>query len=124
MNIAWGEPSLLETGVCLIPHPDKVGKGGEDAMFATPSIVGLADGVGGWSQMGAVVRREAFAHTSKSLMHSLLLVSAGVDPALYARSLMRYSFDAAEWVGEFGFRSQPSILSCCRLRFRRKTQTR
>jgi len=36
----------------MIPHPDKIDTGGEDAVFATPTAVGIADGVGGWAQHG------------------------------------------------------------------------
>ena len=42
----------LKTGACMIPHPDKVHKGGEDAYFLSPHIMGVADGVGGWAAMG------------------------------------------------------------------------
>eukprot|EP00873_Tetraselmis_striata_P021380 jgi/Tetstr1/441644/TSEL_029869.t1 len=57
-----------------VPHPSKVEKGGEDAFFASPveadsaplflGAIGVADGVGGWSE-------------------------DGVDPAAYARTLMQ-----------------------------------
>ena len=49
---------------CLMPHPEKAHKGGEDAAFGTPNAVGVADGVGGWA-------------------------SRGVDPGLYSKGLMR-----------------------------------
>lgn len=50
----------------VIPHPAKVDKGGEDAFFIATNgkAVGVADGVGGWS------------------MH-------GIDPAIYAKSIMK-----------------------------------
>lgn len=38
-------------GVCSIPHPDKIKKGGEDAYFANNSLIAVADGVGGWAAM-------------------------------------------------------------------------
>lgn len=56
---------LVPSGA-IVPHKDKVEKGGEDAFFVTSAgcgAVGVADGVGGWSE-------------------------DGVDPALYARTLM------------------------------------
>lgn len=61
-------------GVSIIPHPAKVAKGGEDAYFISEDMktIGVADGVGGWSDIG-------------------------VDPALYARMLMasgKYSADS------------------------------
>jgi len=61
-------------GVSIIPHPAKVAKGGEDAYFISDDMktIGIADGVGGWGDIG-------------------------VDPALYARMLMasgKYSADS------------------------------
>jgi protein phosphatase PTC7 len=41
-KLAWG----------LAPHPDKVWKGGEDALYVSKNILIVADGVGGWSRMG------------------------------------------------------------------------
>jgi hypothetical protein len=53
----------LSSAWCLIPHPDKVAKGGEDAAFGLEHAVGVADGVGGWA-------------------------SKGVDPGIYSKRLM------------------------------------
>lgn len=49
----------------IVPHPDKVAKGGEDACFVGDcgTALGLADGVGGWAE-------------------------DGIDPADYARALV------------------------------------
>jgi protein phosphatase PTC7 len=64
------EPLICDTrltvGVSSIPHPAKIAKGGEDAYFLSDDmkIMGVADGVGGWGDIG-------------------------VDPALYSRSLMQ-----------------------------------
>jgi protein phosphatase PTC7 len=63
------EPLICDTrlsvGISSIPHPAKVSKGGEDAYFLSEDmkIIGVADGVGGWGDIG-------------------------VDPALYSKSLM------------------------------------
>lgn len=46
----------------MIPHPEKVAKGGEDAWFASESLLVVADGVGGWN-------------------------SKGIDPSLYSKFL-------------------------------------
>ena len=51
-------------GVWSIPAPEKQAKGGEDAYFASPRALAIADGVGGWA-------------------------SYGVDPSKYAWELMR-----------------------------------
>lgn len=50
----------------IVPHPDKVHKGGEDAAFVSKDgrVMGVFDGVGAWSDMG-------------------------VDPGQYARSLAK-----------------------------------
>ncbi|PNW81687.1 hypothetical protein CHLRE_06g256300v5 [Chlamydomonas reinhardtii] len=47
-------PMLLASGAFVLPHPDKVAKGGEDWYFiaANHRAVGVADGVGGWSEVG------------------------------------------------------------------------
>lgn len=36
----------------MIPHPQKVEKGGEDAYFISSSLLIVADGVGGWNNQG------------------------------------------------------------------------
>ena len=58
--------STFEFGNCLIPHPDKADRGGEDALFTSDEInaLGVSDGVGGW-------------------------YFRGVNPGIYARELMR-----------------------------------
>lgn len=63
----------LQTGACCLPHPEKKEKGGEDAYFVAPNCpaIGVADGVGGWAQVG-------------------------VDAGLYARELMARSKDAID----------------------------
>lgn len=63
----------MSVGVSCIPHPAKVAKGGEDAYFlsADMKVMGVADGVGGWGDIG-------------------------VDPALYSKSLMEGSKLSAE----------------------------
>lgn len=57
---------VFNTQTFMIPHPAKVDKGGEDAFFVSSDnkAIGIADGVGGWS------------------LH-------GIDPAIYAQSMMR-----------------------------------
>lgn len=55
-------------GASMLPHPDKEHRGGEDAYFIHSSeyCLGVADGVGGWAEVG-------------------------VDPGLYSRELMNHS---------------------------------
>jgi len=63
----------LKTGSCVIPHPDKVYKGGEDACFVSNDnrVMGVFDGVGAWSNIG-------------------------IDPGLYSKSLASECNDAYE----------------------------
>jgi protein phosphatase PTC7 len=58
----------MSAGVASIPHPAKKHKGGEDAHFISNdnSVIGVADGVGGWEALG-------------------------VDSGLYSRSLMNFA---------------------------------
>ncbi|XP_047973020.1 probable protein phosphatase 2C 55 isoform X1 [Salvia hispanica] len=44
----------LLSGACYLPHPDKVATGGEDAHFicVDKQVIGVADGVGGWADVG------------------------------------------------------------------------
>lgn len=50
---------MLNSGGFMIPHPQKVAKGGEDSFYIAASgrSFGVADGVGGW------VRPRRAAHT-------------------------------------------------------------
>lgn len=59
---------VLLAGSYMIPHPAKVDKGGEDAWFIceTGRCMGVADGVGGWAEIG-------------------------IDPGLYSRELMAHA---------------------------------
>lgn len=52
-------PLRFSAGAAMLPHPDKVHKGGEDSYFIAEneessgiSGVGVADGVGGWADLG------------------------------------------------------------------------
>ncbi|CAN6922870.1 unnamed protein product [Brassica oleracea var. botrytis] len=48
------KPLKLVSGSCYLPHPDKEATGGEDAHFicAEEQALGVADGVGGWAELG------------------------------------------------------------------------
>ncbi|XP_054797886.1 probable protein phosphatase 2C 55 [Prosopis cineraria] len=49
-----GKTLKLISGSCYLPHPDKEETGGEDAHFicSEEQAVGVADGVGGWADLG------------------------------------------------------------------------
>ncbi|KAG6729572.1 hypothetical protein I3843_01G031600 [Carya illinoinensis] len=73
-QIIMGDRTLkLISGSCYLPHPDKEEKGGEDAHFICidEQAIGVADGVGGWADVG-------------------------VDAGLFARELMSYSVAAIQ----------------------------
>ena len=54
----------FKSGFTIIPHPEKVAKGGEDALVVRSDLISVADGVGGWG-------------------------SYGVDPGKYSKQLVR-----------------------------------
>ncbi|BAU00112.1 protein phosphatase 2C 55 [Vigna angularis] len=49
-----GKTLKMLSGSCYLPHPDKEETGGEDAHFicADEHAIGVADGVGGWADVG------------------------------------------------------------------------
>jgi serine/threonine protein phosphatase PrpC len=79
----------LNSGVNIIPHPEKKEKGGEDAACLTSHLLCVADGVGGWSYRG-------------------------VDPALYSRSLCSIIKDkftnAYELLEDYKYIKSPTTL--------------
>ncbi|KAL2623278.1 hypothetical protein R1flu_003483 [Riccia fluitans] len=75
----------LAAGVKVIPHPDKVAKGGEDAYFTSNykgGVLGVADGVSGWA-------------------------AENVDPALFSKEFMAH---AAAAVGSEDVKDDPRLL--------------
>lgn len=74
LRVLLGERRLkLLSGSCYLPHPAKEETGGEDAHFicADEQAIGVADGVGGWADVG-------------------------VNAGLYARELMSHSVAAIQ----------------------------
>ncbi|CAL0322409.1 unnamed protein product [Lupinus luteus] len=68
-----GKILKLVSGSCYLPHPDKEETGGEDAHFicSEEQALGVADGVGGWADLG-------------------------VNSGFYSRELMSNSVDAIQ----------------------------
>ncbi|CAN0926166.1 Probable protein phosphatase 2C 55 [Linum grandiflorum] len=73
----------LHSGACYLPHPDKEATGGEDAHFicGDEQAIGVADGVGGWADVG--VNAGLYA---QELMHNSVMAirdesKRSVDPA-------------------------------------------
>lgn len=62
----------LLSGSCYLPHPDKEETGGEDAHFICEDAqaIGVADGVGGWADVGVnagLFARELMSHSVKAI---------------------------------------------------------
>ncbi|PIA55657.1 hypothetical protein AQUCO_00700162v1 [Aquilegia coerulea] len=62
----------LLSGSCYLPHPDKEETGGEDAHFICVDrhAIGVADGVGGWADVGinaGLFARELISHSVKAI---------------------------------------------------------
>ncbi|XP_038904913.1 probable protein phosphatase 2C 55 isoform X1 [Benincasa hispida] len=72
-KISMGKSLKLVSGSCYLPHPDKEDTGGEDAHFicVDEQAIGVADGVGGWADLG-------------------------VDAGQYSRELMSNSVNAVQ----------------------------
>ncbi|MCI33790.1 putative protein phosphatase 2C 55-like, partial [Trifolium medium] len=67
------KPLKMLSGSCYLPHPAKVATGGEDAHFicADEQVIGVADGVGGWANVGVdagLFARELMQLQSKQFM--------------------------------------------------------
>ncbi|KAL6055983.1 PPM-type phosphatase domain-containing protein [Balamuthia mandrillaris] len=79
------ESVRFDSGAYIIPHPEKAHKGGEDAYFISLSgrVIGVADGVGGWGEVG-------------------------VDPGLFSRTLMSEAQKIADEAFAAGIEPTPS----------------
>ena len=73
----------LFSGACYFPHPDKEFTGGEDAYFICPDkqVIGVADGVGAWADMGVDAGEYARRLMSESLIAALEEPIGCVDTA-------------------------------------------
>ncbi|KAJ6843459.1 putative protein phosphatase 2C 55 [Iris pallida] len=73
----------LLSGSCYLPHPDKEESGGEDAHFicVDEHAVGVADGVGGWADLGV----DAGQYARELMSHSVTAIQeepkGSIDPA-------------------------------------------
>ncbi|KAG0592268.1 hypothetical protein KC19_1G238100 [Ceratodon purpureus] len=73
----------LLSGACCLPHPKKVETGGEDAYFicSEEQVVGVADGVGGWADVGV----DAGDYARELMLQSRVAVGqephGDIDPA-------------------------------------------
>ncbi|KAL0585088.1 hypothetical protein ABG067_005225 [Albugo candida] len=62
--------SKLVSGSCALPHPQKQATGGEDAHFLSNTVVGVADGVGGWARKG--IDAGEYARSLMKLIHQTI----------------------------------------------------
>ncbi|XP_043711786.1 probable protein phosphatase 2C 55 [Telopea speciosissima] len=73
----------LLSGSCYLPHPDKEETGGEDAHFicVDEQAIGVADGVGGWADLGV----DAGQYARELMSHSVTAIQeepkGSIDPA-------------------------------------------
>ena len=49
---AFEHGAYFESRTIIIPHDDKIHRGGEDSAYATDTMITVADGVGGWERHG------------------------------------------------------------------------
>ncbi|XP_057505414.1 probable protein phosphatase 2C 55 [Actinidia eriantha] len=73
----------LISGSCYLPHPDKEETGGEDAHFicVDEQAIGVADGVGGWADLGVNAGLFAQELMSNSVVAVQEEPKGSIDPA-------------------------------------------
>ncbi|CAK9142820.1 unnamed protein product [Ilex paraguariensis] len=82
-NIQANRTLKLHSGSCYLPHPEKEETGGEDAHFICPDeqVIGVADGVGGWADLGVnagIYARELMSNSVNAIQEE---PKGSVDPA-------------------------------------------
>lgn len=82
-NIRIDRTLKLNSGSCYLPHPDKEDTGGEDAHFicSDEQAIGVADGVGGWADLGIDAGKYARELMSNSVAAIQDEPKGSVDPA-------------------------------------------
>lgn len=80
-TIAGGETLKLFSGSSYLPHPDKEETGGEDAHFIwDEQAIGVADGVGGWAEVGVnagLFSRELMSNSVRAIQEE---PKGSIDP--------------------------------------------
>ncbi|WVZ05557.1 hypothetical protein V8G54_018903 [Vigna mungo] len=100
-----GKTLKLVSGSCYLPHPDKEITGGEDAHFISSEeqAIGVADGVGGWADLGVNAGYYSRELMSKSVEAIQEEPKGSIDPARL-RSFNEYTigydhrYKATNWV--------------------------
>ncbi|KAJ8541022.1 hypothetical protein K7X08_001838 [Anisodus acutangulus] len=82
-NIHIDRRLQLNSGSCYLPHPGKEETGGEDAHFICidERAIGIADGVGGWADVGVDAGKYARELMSNSVIAIHEEPKGSVDPA-------------------------------------------
>ncbi|KAL0369065.1 UNVERIFIED_CONTAM: putative protein phosphatase 2C 55 [Sesamum calycinum] len=83
LNVPIDRTLKLNSGSCYLPHPDKEETGGEDAHFicTDEQAIGVADGVGGWADLGVDAGQYARELMSNSVNAIQEEPRGSVDPA-------------------------------------------
>ncbi|XP_038722690.1 probable protein phosphatase 2C 80 [Tripterygium wilfordii] len=82
-TVALNQTLKLLSGSCYLPHPDKEETGGEDAYFicVEEQAIGVADGVGGWADVGinsGLFSRELMSNSVAAIQEE---PEGSIDPA-------------------------------------------
>ncbi|GFQ01242.1 probable protein phosphatase 2c 55 [Phtheirospermum japonicum] len=82
-NVPIDRTLKLNSGSCYLPHPDKEETGGEDAHFicTDEQAIGVADGVGGWAEVGVDAGKYARQLMSNSVGAIQEEPRGSIDPA-------------------------------------------
>lgn len=85
---------VFSSGAAMLPHPDKASRGGEDSFFIADhqAAVGVADGVGGWAEIGV----DAGAYARLLMVHAKEAADAAADDVaagtLSAQAILESAF--------------------------------
>jgi len=84
------------TGVWAIPAPEKKARGGEDAYLTNSKLIAIADGVGGWAEMGINPAKYAW-----ELMNNVekAFSSLSEDQKYYPQEVMKQAADSCKETG-------------------------